>query len=98
MDVRHSGLTRRVAMTVKWAGALLILMLSTPRAEGGTLYSDRLMPFTNINVDLPEIGLFASFPVNSFGFPPGGEQYVPGTEVEFDGRVTMGNWTGTAAR
>ena len=98
MDVRHSGLTRRVAITVTWAGALLILMLSTPRAEAtpivltsGTLYSDGQMAFTNIDVVLPEIGLFAPYPVNSFYFPPGGEQYVPGTEVEFDGGVTVGN-------
>ena len=55
MECRHSRLPRRVAMTVKWAGALLILMLSTPRAEAtpivvltsGTLYSDRTMPFAD---------------------------------------------------
>ena len=103
MDVRHSGLTRRVAITVTWAGALLILMLSTPRAEAtpivvltsGTLLSDRTTPFTNINVELvgPDFLLWSFYLYTSFGFPPGGEQYAPGTEVEFDGNVTVGGDT-----
>jgi hypothetical protein len=58
----------------------------------GTLFSDRINSFTNINVELggPDFALLASNPVNSFYFPPGGEQYVPGTEVEFDGGVGVG--------